>query len=95
MRITNMVLRSGRPESHKTLILIQIKSHNPALRLKADDNRTLWHASGLPASHFNDLMNERLTATCSIIAQIKLNDAKATIIINLCPSLSLPGKPYD
>lgn len=34
-------------------------------------------------------MNERLTATCSIIAQIKLNDAKATIIINLCPSLSL------
>ncbi|EOY82690.1 hypothetical protein H232_2101 [Klebsiella pneumoniae UHKPC81] len=40
-------------------------------------------------------MNERLTAIRSIIAQIKLNDAKATIIINLCPSLSLPGKPYD
>lgn len=26
----------------------------------------------------------------SIIAQINLNDAKATIITNLCPSLSLP-----
>ncbi|WP_218796595.1 hypothetical protein, partial [Klebsiella variicola] len=64
-------------------------------RPKTDDNRTLWRAPALPAPHFNDLMNERLTAIRSIIAQIKLNDARTTIKTDLCPSLSLPGKPYD
>ncbi|AWL56980.1 hypothetical protein LHK99_08630 [Klebsiella quasipneumoniae] len=95
MRITNMRFKSGRRISRNLLILFKQKIHQPAPRPEADDNRTLWRAPGLPGQRFNDLMNERLTAMRSIIAQIKLNDAKATIITNLCPSLSLPGKPYD
>jgi hypothetical protein len=94
MRITNMVFTSA-SEVYITIDFNGNKSFRTTWRPKADDNRTLWRAPGLPASHFNDLMNERLTAIRSIIAQIKLNDAKATIITNLCPSLSLPGKPYD
>ncbi|AZJ02541.1 hypothetical protein FHB93_16855 [Klebsiella quasipneumoniae] len=77
------------------MIFLQFIIHCPTPRPEADDNRTLWRPPGLPGQRFNDLINERLTAMRSIIAQINLNDAKATIITNLCPSLSLPGKPYD
>ncbi|MGF7442834.1 hypothetical protein V7P28_01535, partial [Klebsiella michiganensis] len=41
------------------------------------------------------LLNERLTAFCSIIAQTTSTTAREITIIYLCPPLCLPGMPHE
>ncbi|WP_207788896.1 hypothetical protein, partial [Klebsiella aerogenes] len=53
---------------------------------KADDNRTLPEGGTLSTGRFNGLINERLTALCSIIAQTTSMTARETITIPLSPA---------
>ncbi|QFG77039.1 hypothetical protein DMB90_24285 [Raoultella planticola] len=53
--------------------------------MKANDNRTLPGPTALPEARFSDLINERLTAIRSIIAQITLTTAREAVIARLRP----------
>ncbi|AUU03679.1 hypothetical protein FOT81_23190 [Raoultella planticola] len=63
--------------------------------MKANDNRTLPGPTALPEARFSDLINERLTAIRSIIAQITLTTAREAVIARLRPPLRLPGMLYE